>query len=167
MIEKGVNHYDCTADHYILFSVQREFDVDLFSDVTKVDIKRREKVGDKLHLEVVTCANGDIPPALQKMVTPKMLTWTETGTWDLNKKIYEYTVKTFYFSNIFSMGGKFECREKGGKLEVPFESRVTIKMPIIGAIGEKAILAAQKKNLDSARPRIAAKMKDFKPIFTY
>lgn len=168
MTERGINQFDCSAEHYILFSVQREFDTELFTDVTKVEIKRREKVGDKLHLTVVTCANGDIPPALQKMVTPKMLTWTETGVWDLKKNVYEYSVEPFYFANILSMSGRFEIRDKGaGKIEVPYESKCVIKLPILGAIGEKAILSAQKKNLESARPRITAKMKNFTPVFTY
>ncbi len=168
MKERGTNVYDCSAEHYILFAVQREFDVDLFTDVTKVEVKRREKVGDKLHLEVVTSANGNIPPALRKMVTPRMLTWTETGTWDLNAKTYTYKVKPFYFANVFNMGGSFKCHQVNeNRLEVSYVNDITVKMPLLGAIAEKAILAAQKQNLEDARPRINAKMKDFTPVFTF
>lgn len=168
MKERGLNVYESDADRYILFSVQREFDTELFRDVTKVDIVRREKVGDKLHIKVVTCANGDIPPALRKLITPKMLTWTETGVWDLTKKVYEYDVKPFFFSNIFKMGGWFRVEQvKPGQLNVHYESDLSINMPLLGGIAEKAILAAQKKNLEEARDRVKRKLGDFKPVFTY
>ncbi|HOO57398.1 MAG TPA: DUF2505 family protein [bacterium] len=129
--------------------MDRSRDVRVYSNVTKSTVKKREQKGDIINIVVETIANGDIPPKLRKLISPKMLTWTETGKYDLSKNTYDYSVKTFYFTNVFSLTGHFEFEEDGkGNTIRTLDGEIKINIPILGQIAEKKIVEIQKENLE-------------------
>jgi len=129
--------------------LDRTRDVKVYPNITRTTVKSREVKGDIIEVVVETLANGDIPPALRKVLSEKMLTWTEYGRMDMKNKFYEYKVKPFYFSEMCKISGKISYREpEPGKTIRRIDANVEIKLPIIGGIAEKKISEVQLENLD-------------------
>lgn len=129
--------------------LDRDRDVKVYPNVTKLTVKSRETKGDFMEVIVETVANGDIPPALRKFINPKMLTWTEYGRLDIKNNTYEYKVKPLYFTNICKIYGKITYKTvEPGKTLRRIDAELVINMPIVGAIAEKKIAEVQLENLD-------------------
>lgn len=139
---------DGPLDLVVELCLDRSRDTKVYPNVTKCTVKSRETKDDIMKVVVETVANGDIPPALRKLITPKMLTWVEYGIWNAKEKTYEYKVKTHYFSNITSIGGKFKYTEpEPGKTLRHLDAYLDVNMPVLGKIAEKKIAEVQKENL--------------------
>jgi hypothetical protein len=136
-------------DMVIEVGLDRSRDIKVYPNVTKTTVKSKEIKGDIMEVVVETVANGDIPPILRKVISPKMLTWTEYGKFNSKTKVYEYKVKTFYFSNITKISGVITYSEPSpGKTLRRIDAELVINMPIFGAIAEKIIAKTQLENLD-------------------
>lgn len=144
-----VKHYiDGPLDKVVEICLDRSRDVDVYTNVTKTEVKKREQKGSKMRVVVETVANGDIPPKLRKLISPKMLTWTEEGEFDFDKNEYKYRVKTHYFTDVTRITGHFKYYEEDGKTVRELNGEIKIKIPILGAIAEKKIVQTQKENLE-------------------
>jgi len=138
---------DGPLEDVIEICLDRSRDVEVYPNVTKTEVLKRETRGSKMYVKVETLANGDIPPKLRKLISPKMLTWTEDGEFDHDKNEYKYTVKTHYFTNVTNIKGHFKYFEKNGKTVRHLDGEVKINIPILGRIAERKIIEVQKENL--------------------
>jgi len=132
-----------------LTQMREERDPKVYPNVTSVKLVKEERKGNKYITVLETCANGDIPPKLRKLIRPEMLSWHEYGEFDFDKNEYRYKVKTFYLSNVFSMHGrvqwtKIDENRTGRRMNV----EIDIKIPILGKIAEKKISETQIENLN-------------------
>ncbi|MFA6451683.1 MAG: hypothetical protein WCX65_19585 [bacterium] len=133
----------------ITVGLDRSRDVKVYPNVTSCKVKKSEKKGNKLCVEIETVANGDIPPNLRNLINPKMLTWIETGEFDFDKNEYFYTVRTFYFSNVTKISGLIKYFKEGEDKTIrTLDGEIKINIPILGAIAEKKIVEIQKANLE-------------------
>ena len=140
--------FDGPMESVVAICLDRSRDVKVYPNITKTTVKSKETKGHITKIVVETVANGDIPPALRKIISPKMLTWIEYGIWDDKEKTYEYKVKTLYFSNITNVGGKFFYTEpEAGKCKRRLEGYVEVNMPLLGKIVEKKVSEVHKENL--------------------
>lgn len=129
--------------------LDRSRDVKVYPNVTSCKMLKEERKGSKRYVKVETVANGDIPPKLRKLVSPKMLTWIEYGEYDFDTKVYKYRVKPFYFSNIVKVSGVIKYIKKGeDKTLRTLDAEVRINLPVLGAIAERKIAEIQKANLE-------------------
>ena len=136
-------------DMVVEVGLDRSRDVKVYPNITRTEVKSREIKGDIMEVVVETLANGDIPPALRKVISEKMLTWTEYGRMDMKNKVYDYKVKTFFFSEICKIGGRISYSEpEPGKTLRRLDAYIEIKMPLIGSLAEKKISETQLENLD-------------------
>lgn len=138
---------DGPLEDVIKICLDRSRDVDVYPNITKVTIKKSEDRDNKRFLTIETVANGDIPPALRKLINPKMLTWTEEAVHDFKTNDYKYKVRTHFFTNVCSISGHFTYREKDGKTVRTLNGEVKINIPILGQVAEKKIVEVQKDNL--------------------
>ncbi len=138
---------DGPLDKVVEICLDRSRDVRVYTNVTKTKVVKSERKGNKLRVVVETLANGDIPPKLRKLLSPKMLTWTEEGEFDFDKYEYKYRVKTHYFSDLTKITGHFKYYEEDGKTVRELDGEIKIKIPILGRIAEKKIVEVQKENL--------------------
>ncbi len=133
----------------IAVGLDRSRDVKVYPNVTSCKVRKSEKRGNKLFVEIETVANGDIPEKLRGLINPKMLTWIETGEFNFDKNEYFYSVKTFYFSNVFKCTGLISYFKEGEDKTVrTLDGEIKINIPILGAIAEKKIVEIQKANLE-------------------
>jgi hypothetical protein len=140
---------DGTIDDVVLVGLDRSRDVKVYPNVTSCKVVSSEKRGNKLYVKVESIGNGDIPPRLRTLLSPKMLTWIETGEYDYDKKEYKYTVRTFFFANLFGMTGTIRYFKEGEDKTVrTLDGEIKINIPILGAIAEKKIVEIQKVNLE-------------------
>lgn len=128
--------------------LDRSRDVKVYPNVTSCKVVKEETKGSKRFVKVESVGNGDIPPRVRNLITPKMLTWIETGEYDFDKKEYRYTVRPFFFANVFSMKGHIKYIKEGEKTIRTLDGDIEIKIPILGAIVEKKIVEVQKANLE-------------------
>ena len=143
---------DGPLDEVVEICLDRSRDVDVYPNVTKTEVKKRERKGNKMYQKVETLANGDIPPKLRKLISEKMLSWTEEGEFDFDTNEYKYKVKTHYFTNVTKVGGHFKYYEKNGKTVRHLDGYVNINIPVLGKIAEKKIAQIQKENLKQIGP---------------
>lgn len=128
---------------------REERDVRVYPNITSVKTLRREKKGSKQFTKIETCANGDIPPKLRKLITPKMLTWVEEGVFDYDTNTYKFKVTPFYMANVFKMRGSVEWKKlENGKTGREMNGEIKVKVPVLGPLVEKKIIETQRENLD-------------------
>lgn len=144
--------------------LDRSRDVKVYPNVTSCKVVKERREGSKRYVTVETVGNGDIPPKLRKLISPKMLTWIEEAEYDFDTKVYKYRVRTFYFSNITKVSGVIKYIKKGeNKTLRTLDAEVKIKLPILGPIAEKKIAEIQKANLEldikNMREEVKALMK--------
>ena len=112
---------------------------------------RQERVGSKIHRVYEWCVHGQIPKIAQKIIRPDMLTFTEETVWDddlcsfTSKITPHFLGNTIYCvtSSTWSAGGENRARRH-------VESTITINIPVIGPVAEKAIVDHFKKNNDQS-----------------
>ncbi|HOX29079.1 MAG TPA: hypothetical protein PLQ76_08015 [bacterium] len=140
---------DGKIEDVVLVGLDRSRDVKVYPNVTSCNVVKSEKKGNKLFVRVESVGNGDIPPNLRSLINPKMLTWIENGEFDYDTNEYVYTVKPFYFANVFSMKGLIKYLKDGEDKTIrTLDGELNIKIPLLGAIAEKKIVEIQKANLE-------------------
>lgn len=138
-----------TIDDVVTVGLDRSRDVKVYPNVTSCKVVKSERKGNKLYVKVESVGNGDIPPRLRSLISPKMLTWIETGEFDFDNKEYKYSVRPFYFSSVFNMTGVIRYFKEGEDKTVrTLDGEIKINVPILGWIAEKKIVEIQKVNLE-------------------
>ena len=124
-------------------------DVKVYPNVTSVKMLEEKQEGNKKFTKLETCANGDIPPKLRKLIQPKMLSWIEEGVFDYDKNEYSYNIKPFYFKDRFIMKAVVKWKKlSDNKTLREMKGEIKVKVPVLGQIAEKKISETQKENLD-------------------
>lgn len=138
-----------TLDEALTIAKDRTRDVKVYPNITSLEQVKWVETNDGVDCEFITRGDGEIPKALQKLITPKMVSWREFGHWDKKTNTYDYTVKTFYFTNVFYMRGKFKFTPQGSdKVLRELEGEIRINIPILGEIAAKTIVKYQLENID-------------------
>jgi len=136
-----------TVTDYFLENEKPAYDMNSLENVTQWKIIKEENVD---HRRVGTkewCAHAQIPPVLQKIVKPEMLTWYEHSVWDRQTKTYSFQIEPFYLKNKVKCGGKTSYTAKGGdKTQRTFEVELHVSIPVLGGVFESLIVQLLKKN---------------------
>lgn len=92
-------------------------------------------------------AHGQIPRALQHIITPKMLSFIEHSEWDRKARTYRFRIEPHYLKHIIDCHGTTTFVPKSDKKTTRiFDVIFQFKMPILGPIFEQAIMGYLKKN---------------------
>jgi hypothetical protein len=155
---------DANIDDLVkLTQLREDRDPRVYPNVTSTKLIKEERKGSKLLTVLETCANGDIPPKLRKLIKPEMLSWHEYGEFDFDTNEYRYKVKTFYLSNVFKMQGKVQWTRLGeNKSGRKMTVEIDIKVPILGRMAEKKISETQIENLDLDPGRMPLEVEEAK-----
>ncbi|MEW6201818.1 MAG: DUF2505 family protein [bacterium] len=138
-----------TLEEAMMIAKDRTRDERVYPNITSLKQVKWDETDTDIHCEFITRGDGEIPKPLRKLITPKMVSWRETGHWDKKNNTYEYQVKTFYFSNIFQMRGKIRFIPQGNdKILRELEGEIKINLPLLGQLAEKTIVKYQIDNLD-------------------
>lgn len=129
-----------------------EYFLENMQNVSSVKVVNRKDHPDgRIDVAMDFCAHGQIPKAVQHILTPKMLTWRETSSWDPATKKYIFSIRTNFFTNLFSSKGYWLYTEKGpNKSSQACFGDLKINIPIFGSIIEQAIWKELKKNWDES-----------------
>ncbi len=147
---KHYHEIDAPMEMLIELTQKREErDVRVYPNITSVKVLKRKKKGKKQYTKIETCANGDIPPRIRKIITPKMLTWVEEGEFDYSTNTYTFKVTPFYMANVFKMSGTAKWKKlENGKTARELRGEIKVKIPVLGRLIEKKIIETQRENLD-------------------
>ncbi len=127
----------------------RSRDVKVYPNITETIVIKSEEDGTKVHEIVKSVGNGDIPPALRKILTPDLLAWIEDGTYDYATNYYTYTIKHAKFAAVFTMTGSVQFTALSDtRTQRVLKGDIRVNIPIVGSIAEKKIVEIQKENLD-------------------
>jgi hypothetical protein len=86
------------------------------------------------------CAHGQIPKALQHIISPKMLTWLEHSKWDRKNRVYSFDIEPYYLRKQISCRGKTTYFDAGnGRSGRTFEIELKVDIPILGGMFESFV----------------------------
>jgi len=138
-----------TLEEALTIAKDRTRDERVYPNITSLKQVKWEETDTDIYCEFITRGDGEIPKPLRKLITPKMVSWREIGHWDKKNNAYDYKVKTFYFTSVFNMSGKFRFIPQGNdKVLREMEGEIKINIPLLGQIAEKTIVKYQVENLD-------------------
>ena len=130
-------------------------------NIRAIEVKERrdETVnGSKVsHLINVWRGGGDIPAVARAFLSEKMLTWTDTATWDEARATCEWKIETHSFKEAVHASGSNRFVVEGEGTRVIVEGDLTIegkKLPIPRFLAGVAAPAVEKFLVGSIQPNL-------------
>lgn len=122
--------------------------VDLPNVSQNTPLEERD-MGDKKFLKIKWCVHGQMPPIVQKVVKPEMLTFIEESVWDRKTFTYSTKIIPHFFAKQIDARHKVEFFDNGdGRTKRVLSGTFEVRIPIIGAIFELTILKVLKQNCE-------------------
>ncbi len=154
-----------TMDHRFGWPVEKITDIlksggDLFPMDELPNVSMRKLVenrrdGKKIYKKYDWCVHGQIPKIAQKIFSPESLTFSESSVWDDDKCAFESGITPHYFKNVLKFKSTSHWRAApGGGTERHVEINISVSIPIIGPVVEKAIGDHFVKNTDQSAEMI-------------
>lgn len=138
-----------TLEEVLSIAQDRTRDERVYPNITSLKQEKWDETDTEIVCQFLTRGDGEIPKALQKLIQPKMVSWREFGRWDKKNNVYDYYVKTFYFTNLFTMNGKFSFIPKSSDTVLRrLDGEIKINLPILGELAAKTIVKFQIENID-------------------
>jgi len=123
------------------------YDMAELENVTQWKVLKEQDDGTKRIGVKEWCAHGQIPKALQSIISPKMLTWLEHSEWNRQTTTYSFRIEPHFLKNQISCEGRTVFSEKGkDKCSRTFNIELKVKIPVLGALLEAMVLDYLKKN---------------------
>lgn len=92
-------------------------------------------------------AHGQIPRALQHILTPSLLSFIEHSEWDRRAHVYKFRIEPHYLKAQVDCYGSTTFVPKGdNRTKRIFEVTFQFKLPVLGPIFEQAVMGYLKKN---------------------
>ncbi|MFA6450916.1 MAG: DUF2505 family protein [bacterium] len=146
---KTVREYNFPVDKTvkIFFDSDESYDMNELANVTAWKVIDEKDYGDRRVGTKEWCAHSQIPPVLQHVINPRMLTWLEHSEWNRVTNVYTFTIVPHFLKKQVSCKGKTSYFEKSpDKCGRTFEIMLKVDIPIFGPIFENFILGALKQN---------------------
>jgi hypothetical protein len=133
---------------------------DLFSkleprltNVEHVSQKEHKLEGNVLHRVWAYQATVRVPVFAQKVVTREMLSWDEASTYDLKAHEAHWSVSPHVKANwkkYFQAEGTYKLTSNGGgRTKRKVEGELTLRVPVVQKMAERAILAEVRRLFDA------------------
>jgi hypothetical protein len=123
-------------------------------DLQNVNMRKlieKKRVGSKLIKKYEWCVYGQIPKIAQKIFSPESLTFIEDSVWYDDKCMFESRITPHILKNAITCISTSVWRAgAGGGAERQVEMTISIAIPIIGPVAEKAIADHFKKNTEES-----------------
>jgi hypothetical protein len=149
---KIVHYYDYSLETVAKLLMDNEtplYDLVDLPNVSQNKLLDERVVGDKKYIKVEWCVHGQMPPIVQKVIKPNMLTFVEESVWDRTTKVYTTKIIPHFFRNQIDAHHKVEFFDNGdGRTRRVLSGVFEIKIPIIGAIFEGLVLTYLKQNCE-------------------
>ncbi len=137
-------------------------EIEKIPDLNGCNILFRREDDEVIYIERESSAKINIPPALQKYVSPDMLKWIEHSTWHKASNIHEWRIAPGTRGNYLDARGRtiYEEIEDGGELKTRRTLEMTLKLriPVLGPLAEEAVFEAFKRNFDKDYDAICARI---------
>jgi len=100
--------------------------VQFLPNVKRIEVKSTETTGDITHIVNVWHGGGEIPRAVQAVVSDAMLSWTDRATWDEKAFTCEWKIETHAMTEAVSCAGKNQFLEDGDGTLLQIRGELTI-----------------------------------------
>ena len=140
--------YPCDKVAKILMDTEESsYDMSELENVTKWKSIKEINEPDRRIGTKEWCAHGQIPKALQHILSPRMLTWLEHSEWNRKTNTYSFRIETFYMKNIVSCSGRTIFKASGtDKCIRDFYIDLKVNIPVLGPLVEGLVIDFLKKN---------------------
>ncbi|MFA6449475.1 MAG: DUF2505 family protein [bacterium] len=127
------------------------FPMEELPNVNMRKLIEQKRTGSKIYKKFEWCVYGQLPKIAQKIFSPESLTFTENSVWDDDKCSFESRISPHYFKNALTCVLTSTWRAgAGGGAERQVDGAVSITIPIIGPVVEKAVGEHFRKNNDQS-----------------
>jgi hypothetical protein len=131
----------------VFFDSDESYDMNELSNVTAWKVISEKDYGDRRVGTKEWCAHSQIPPILQHVVNPKMLTWFEHSEWNRVTNVYAFTIEPHFLKKQVTCKGRTSFAAKGtDKCVRTFDMILKVDIPILGAIFENFVAGVLKSN---------------------
>jgi hypothetical protein len=100
--------------------------VQFLPNVKRIDVKSTETTGDTTQIVNVWHGGGEIPRAVQAVVSEAMLSWTDRAKWDEKEFTCEWKIETHAMTEAVNCGGKNLFIEDGDGTLLQIRGELTI-----------------------------------------
>ncbi|HOX27820.1 MAG TPA: hypothetical protein PLQ76_01555 [bacterium] len=127
------------------------FPMENLPNVNMRKLVEKKRAGSKIIKKFEWCVHGQIPKIAQKIFSPESLTFIEDSVWDDDKCAFESRITPHLFKSVVTCETTSAWRSSpDGGAERRVDSTITIAIPIIGPVAEKAISDHFRKNNDQS-----------------
>lgn len=103
--------------------------------------------------------DGRLPPAVEKIIGAKMVSWDEIGVFDPAGHEWAFEIDPHVLADRFECHGTYTFREEGGTTVREVAVELEVKIPVVGGRVEKAIAEGLEETLQ-AEGRLLARYLD-------
>jgi len=145
------NYYDYPVDVVcqVLMEIPNIYSLADLPNVSTNELVEERNVGDKKYLKVKWDVQGQLPPIVQKVVKPNMLTFVEDSVWDRTRRIYSTKIIPGFFKNAIDAHHELEFLDEKGRTKRVLRGHFEFKVPIVGPIFEGLVINLLKQNIDA------------------
>lgn len=107
-------------------------------------------------------AGGEIPPAVQKILSPDMFSWWENSHFIPSEHCIQFTIEPLVAKGKFDGGGRWQLFKQGNGTRRVIEGEMNVKIPFVGKIVETFLVSELKRNFEvepEIQTRFYTKMK--------
>jgi hypothetical protein len=146
-----VNYYEYPVDVVcqVLMETPNIYNLaDLPNVSTNQQLEDRD-AGDKKYIKVKWDVQGQLPPIVQKVVKPNMLTFVEDSVWDRRTRVYSTKILPSFFKNVIDAHHQLEFTEEKGRTKRLLRGHFEFKVPVVGPIFEGLVVNLLKQNIEA------------------
>lgn len=93
-------------------------------------------------------AGGNVPPAVQKIISPDMFTWIESSRFVPKEHCIYWEIIPTLARGKFEGKGSWQLSKKGKGTKRIIEGEVAVKIPFVGKVVESFIVSELKKSYE-------------------
>lgn len=111
-----------------------------------IETKTTSDGGTEWRFKVV--AGGNVPPAVQRVVSEDMFTWHETSRFSPSEHCIHWNIEPIQTKVKFSGGGTWKLSEAQGGTHRVIEGEIKVGIPFVGKLVEGFIVNELKRNYE-------------------
>ena len=111
------------------------------------EVLGQERDGDVVVQRVRYAFTGSLSPAVTRVIDPKKVTWVDETTYDLSARHATFRIIPDHYANKLRCAGTYTFTERGAITVRHAEGDLSVGVPLVGRIVERAIVSGLQDHL--------------------
>jgi hypothetical protein len=111
-------------------------------------VEKQELDNGEIHWTFKVVAGGDIPPAVQKVLSADMFSWWEKTRFVPSEHTIHFKIEPLVAKGKFEGGGKWCLIKHGNGTKRVIDGEMSVKIPLVGRVVESFLVSELKRNYE-------------------